>query len=454
MSYDKFHEAWEDYPDESTPITAAALDHIEEGIQDAADGVDGLDTRVDALEAAPPPVLDHGGLTGLGDDHHSQYHNDARGDARYWPLSTDLATQAEVDLKANDADVVHDAGDETIAGVKTFSSDPLIPDEAYDATAWNGVLEPPTKNAVRDKIEDILDGVTFSGDVLVPDEAYDATNWNGNFEVPTKNAVRDKIESMGGASPGLLVESGAESKVTALTELTAFTGDETFYVVEDDDGTPASRRITVENLAAALAARSEFVAAFAPLANTPQWTLVVDESGASVANWTSVAGTWSADAGGYIKQTDTTDAYRGLRITASVHPGAAMVAQAEVRFPTSAKTLRRAMLAIGSTAAVGSTTDIWAGVQEGAADGTIIQRGDAGTATDSLAIAEDQWYTVRVSQFANVVTVAVDGTIISTYRATPTIATNPVAASWFMLMDYSGETHFRNIKVWRLDGPD
>lgn len=44
-------------------------------------------------------------------------------------------------------------GNETVAGTKTFSSDVLVPDEAYDATAWNGSLEVPTKNAVRDKIE-------------------------------------------------------------------------------------------------------------------------------------------------------------------------------------------------------------------------------------------------------------------------------------------------------------
>jgi ribosomal 30S subunit maturation factor RimM len=33
---------------------------------------------------------DHGALTGLGDDDHTQYHNDARGDLRYQPLSTVL----------------------------------------------------------------------------------------------------------------------------------------------------------------------------------------------------------------------------------------------------------------------------------------------------------------------------------------------------------------------------
>ena len=41
-------------------------------------------------------------------------------------------------------------------------------------------------------------GATFTGDIVVPDEAYDVTAWNGSMEVPTKNAVRDKIESLGG----------------------------------------------------------------------------------------------------------------------------------------------------------------------------------------------------------------------------------------------------------------
>jgi hypothetical protein len=45
-------------------------------------------------------------------------------------------------------------------------------------------------------------GDTMSGDLVVPDEAYDATAWNGSLEVPTKNAVRDKIEAVvaGGGS--------------------------------------------------------------------------------------------------------------------------------------------------------------------------------------------------------------------------------------------------------------
>lgn len=66
-------------------------------------------------------------------------------------------------------ETVNLTGAQTVAGVKTFSSDPIIPDEAYDATAWNGSLEPPTKNAVRDKIESMGSGVSDGdkGDITV-----------------------------------------------------------------------------------------------------------------------------------------------------------------------------------------------------------------------------------------------------------------------------------------------
>lgn len=60
----------------------------------------------------------------------------------------------------------------------------------------------------------------------------------------------------------------ADTKLSALTALTALTGDELFYVVEDDDGTPVSRGITVENLATGLAGRTELTSVFAALINT------------------------------------------------------------------------------------------------------------------------------------------------------------------------------------------
>lgn len=65
--------------------------------------------------------------------------------------------ESDIAAKANDADVVHDTGNETVGGVKTFSSDPIIPDEAY-GVGWDGSLEPATKNALYDKIETISGG--------------------------------------------------------------------------------------------------------------------------------------------------------------------------------------------------------------------------------------------------------------------------------------------------------
>jgi hypothetical protein len=65
--------------------------------------------------------------------------------------------------------------------------------EAYDATGWNGDTSVPQKDAVRDKIESILDGETFTGAVGVPAEAYTDSGWDGDTTVPTKNDIRDKL---------------------------------------------------------------------------------------------------------------------------------------------------------------------------------------------------------------------------------------------------------------------
>jgi hypothetical protein len=65
------------------------------------------DERVEAglLSRLNPDVIsDHGALTGLGDDDHTQYHTDARGDARYY-------TKSQVDSElADKADTVHTHG--------------------------------------------------------------------------------------------------------------------------------------------------------------------------------------------------------------------------------------------------------------------------------------------------------------------------------------------------------
>jgi len=70
-----------------------------------------VDSLISTAIAANPGVADHGALTGLGDDDHTQYHNDSRGDARYSPLGhthvladvTDAGTAAAEDAATTSA---------------------------------------------------------------------------------------------------------------------------------------------------------------------------------------------------------------------------------------------------------------------------------------------------------------------------------------------------------------
>lgn len=62
----------------------------------------------------------------------------------------------------------HATGEVNLSGASSKWNQPTIsPDEAYDATGWNGDLSPPSKNAVRDKIETLqpldADLTTFAG---------------------------------------------------------------------------------------------------------------------------------------------------------------------------------------------------------------------------------------------------------------------------------------------------
>ncbi len=71
------------------------------------------------------------------------------------------------------------------------------------AAPASGIAQSAVTNLTTDlAAKAALAGATFTGAVAVPDDAYDATTWNGSAEVPTKNAVRDKIESLsvGGAT--------------------------------------------------------------------------------------------------------------------------------------------------------------------------------------------------------------------------------------------------------------
>jgi hypothetical protein len=75
---------------------------------------------------------------------------------------------------------------------------------------------------------------TFSSDITVPNEAYNATTWNGNNEAPTKNAVRDQFE-----------------KVTTLLATYTASASAQIDITEGFDGTYSSLEFVFENISPA-----------------------------------------------------------------------------------------------------------------------------------------------------------------------------------------------------------
>jgi hypothetical protein len=76
--------------DETTPLTQRA-ELAFQGAGVTATDDSGNDRTVVTI---PGGVSDHGALTGLSDDDHTQYHNNARGDLRYDALGAAAAAQA------------------------------------------------------------------------------------------------------------------------------------------------------------------------------------------------------------------------------------------------------------------------------------------------------------------------------------------------------------------------
>jgi hypothetical protein len=105
-----------------------------------------------------------------------------------------LAAATHGALKLDGAGLVVRVGDDT---ADSFLK---VLDEVYDATNWNTKTEVPTKNAVRDKFEQLAPGLT---DALVDDAAYDA-GWDADIShAPSRNAVYDKVETKADAqAPG------------------------------------------------------------------------------------------------------------------------------------------------------------------------------------------------------------------------------------------------------------
>ena len=113
-------------------------------------------------------VTDHGALTGLGDDDHTQYHNNARGDVRYDALGAASTAQAaaiaaaatDATTKANAAQSAAATDATTKANAAQAASQPLD----SDLTAYANAADAAARRAlIGAGVGDVTGGGTASG---------------------------------------------------------------------------------------------------------------------------------------------------------------------------------------------------------------------------------------------------------------------------------------------------
>ncbi|PLS81782.1 hypothetical protein CYG49_01410, partial [Candidatus Saccharibacteria bacterium] len=148
-------------------------------------------------------VTDHGALTGLGADHHLHYHNDARGDARYY-------LKADVDTKINGRiDAAEKAAPNGVASLDANGKVPssqLPPTTSIsDATTTSkgilqlagdlsGTADAPTVPGLAGKVNATEKGAangvaTLGADGKVPAEQLPASSGGGTFTASVKTAA-------------------------------------------------------------------------------------------------------------------------------------------------------------------------------------------------------------------------------------------------------------------------
>lgn len=126
----------------------------------------------------------------------------------------------------------------------------IVPDDAYDATTWDGNLEVPTKNAIRDKIQTL----TGTGDVVGPSSSVDngIPRFDGTtgklLQTSTKITVDDNGWAMFGAdvvpnksfsvSPAFVgPKTGSQSGTTVTATTSSFSNAQEGHQIIFDDGT-------------------------------------------------------------------------------------------------------------------------------------------------------------------------------------------------------------------------
>lgn len=181
------------------------------------------------------------------------------------------------------------------------------------------------------------------------------------------------------------------------------------------------------------------------------WTQVINQSGASFSGWTIVAGSWASD-GTIIQKTNVTSAHQTARFDTKQPFGFGVIAEVEMRQPTSGQGTGSAIqgqLRLGSDGA-GGNGEFGLVMDTGTTDGWSVEKATLSTVKKwSQTINYDTWYKVRVVLLNFWATVYLDGVLLGT---SPVIDLSSLGADYLSLGNFNSKVDFRNIKMWVLSG--
>lgn len=176
------------------------------------------------------------------------------------------------------------------------------------------------------------------------------------------------------------------------------------------------------------------------------WTLAVDNALTALTGFTSLSGTWAADAGGFIKQTDTTAAVRRIKYDTPLRLAHAVV-QVQVRFPAGSANPRTGGFVVFDGSTQGGL-DVR--LNRDTANLLEVQRdAEAAAADESITMVDDTWYTLRGHVVGDTCEAFFDGT----YKCSGHANIGNKDLGFLGLRSFDGQVDFRNLKVWTLDLP-
>lgn len=205
----------------------------------------GSDSQWHQRKASGGGVSDHGLLTGLGDDDHSQYHTNERGDARYSQLGHDhdsrYYTESETDtLLTGKAAAVHNHDDRYLTEEETGTA---------ISAAINGLIDsaPGTLDTLNELANALGDDPNFAGTITTALAGKAASDHNHDGRYYTEEEIGATTDSASGADKvgattvegltGNTVQALIESAATAIAGKAAavHTHDDRYYTEAEMD---------------------------------------------------------------------------------------------------------------------------------------------------------------------------------------------------------------------------